>query len=169
MDTALILQEVVDGHYFLSKSCLSRVLSRQLSLFDPKRRIGGGKLEEVIVCSGCRPVVLERFPMKAWTDGTPGFNPDDTSEGDRKVREVNGDNKIYQRVNPLVPRKEYACEHQLRDISAMCVEQCAMECKPDGFNYKVSASIIILLSFLFTRMSRLFSFSNFEPKKSSYF
>ena len=101
-------------------------------------------LEEVIVCSGCRPVVLERFPMKAWTDGTPGFNPDDTSEGDRKVREVNGDDKIYQRINPLVPRKEYACEHQLRDNSATCVEHCAMECKPDGFNYKVSACNIIL-------------------------
>ena len=68
----------------------------------------------------------------------PGFNPRQVSKDDCVVEEEEGDDKIFRRVNPSLPPKDKACEHQAAEMTAICSVHCENRCDPDGFNILVT-------------------------------
>ena len=76
--------------------------------------------------------------MGAFVDAKPGFNPHDVSKEGKMVEEELDGDKIWRRVDPNLPPKERACIHQLRDRTAVCAENCAHQCVPEGYNIWVS-------------------------------
>ena len=60
-------------------------------------KLGEALQEEIIMSNGCRPVVLRRLTMGTWYESTPGFNPDETTEGDSVPRESLNNVNIDQR------------------------------------------------------------------------
>ena len=100
--------------------------------------IGNIIMGEVVCATGCRPVVVRRLTEAAYGDKTPGFNPRRVSDGDRVLEEESGNSKIYRRVNPSLPPREKACQHQLREKTAECSVSCSERCEPDGFNIFVT-------------------------------
>jgi hypothetical protein len=96
--------------------------------------LGINIMEEFVACVGCRPKVPLHLTMGAWVDRQPGFNPHETSEGDSVIEEDGDEDKIFRRVNPNLPPSHKACEHQKKDNSALCAENCEEECKPEGYN-----------------------------------
>ena len=89
---------------------------------------------EIAAATGCRPVVLLKLTNGAYIDKQPGFNPYRTTKDDCIVDEESGADKIYRRVNPNLPPKNRACQHQLEGNVAECPELCEDRCEPDGYN-----------------------------------
>ena len=54
------------------------------------------------------------------------------------LEEENGNDKIFRRVNPNLPPKHLACEHQLAQKTAECPVLCDKRVDPDGFNIFVT-------------------------------
>ena len=102
--------------------------------------IGLGKIVmgEIGAASGCRPVVLLKLTTGAYVDKQPGFNPYNISKDDCIVDEEDGNDKIYRRVNPNLPPKSKACQHQLKENVAECPVMCADRCIPDGYNLYIT-------------------------------
>ena len=88
--------------------------------------------------TGCRPVVVRRLTDAAYGDKTPGFNPRRVSDGDCVLEEEHENAKIYRRVNPSLPPRDRACQHQLEEKTAECSVSCSQRCDPDGFNIFVT-------------------------------
>ena len=97
-------------------------------------------MEELVGATGCRPIVLRRFSMRNFIEGTMGFNANDYTEGldDIVLQEENNGDRIYRRLNPSLPPKSKMCEHQLRDNTAECIENCPNRALPDGWNYWIT-------------------------------
>ena len=96
---------------------------------------GNHVMEEIIACTGCRPKVAYHLTMGSMIDAKPGFNPHDTDGEDVTLEdEVDGE-KIWRRTNPNLPPRKKACNHQLRDKSAFCSENCGNQCVPEGYNF----------------------------------
>ena len=95
-------------------------------------------MEEIIACTGCRPKVVRHLTMGAYVDAKPGFNPYDIVGDDSTIDEEIDGAQIRRRVNPNLPPKEKACEHQLKHKSAQCPEKCAKECVPEGYNFWIT-------------------------------
>ena len=93
---------------------------------------------EVVFATGVRPIVVTRLTIGSYGDKTPGFNPHKVSKDDCVVEEELGDHKILSRVNPNLPPKDKACEHQLSQKTAICPVHCANRCDPDGFNILIT-------------------------------
>ena len=94
-------------------------------------------MEEIIACTGCRPKVAYHLTMGSMIDAKPGFNPHDTDGEDVTLEdEVDGE-QIWRRVNPNLPPRKKACNHQIRDKSAFCSENCGHQCVPEGYNFWV--------------------------------
>ena len=93
---------------------------------------------EIGAASGCRPVVLLKLTTGAYVDKQPGFNPYNISKDDCIVDEEDGNDKIYRRVNPNLPPKSKACQHQLKENVAECPVMCADRCIPDGYNLYIT-------------------------------
>ena len=89
---------------------------------------------EICAASGCRPVVLLKLNNGSYVDKQPGFNPYNCSKDDRVVDEEDGADKIYRRVDPNLPPKNKACQHQLERNVAECPVKCPDRCEPDGYN-----------------------------------
>ena len=89
---------------------------------------------EIVISSGCRPVAVYRMPVGAFTSKKPGFNPYRTTKDDRVLEEQHGEKQLYRRLNPNLPPKNQACEHQLKDKTAHCSVDCGKKCEPEGFN-----------------------------------
>ena len=89
---------------------------------------------EVVLVNGCRPVVVYRLPVGAYSNKKPGFNPDLVSKNGSVLEEVESDTKLHKRLNPNLPPKHLACKHQIENKSATCQENCKDKCEPDGFN-----------------------------------
>lgn len=100
--------------------------------------IGNIAMGEVVCATGCRPVVVRRLTEAAYGDKTPGFNPRRVSDGDCVLEEENETSKIYRRVNPSLPPRDRACQHQLKEKTAECSVSCSERCVPDGFNIFVT-------------------------------
>ena len=100
--------------------------------------IGKVTMGEIVAATGCRPVVLLKMPNSAYTDKQPGFNPYETSDGDCILDEDDGKEKIYRRVNPNLPPKGKACQHQLELKVAECPVMCEKRCEPDGYNILIT-------------------------------
>ena len=88
----------------------------------------------IVACTGCRSKVARHLTMGAWVDKKPGFDPHNISEGDAVIEEEDDGNKIFRRVNPNLPPKGKACQHQEKNQSVICFENCDDQCKPDGVN-----------------------------------
>ena len=88
--------------------------------------------------TGARPVVVYGMPLEAYVDKVPGFDPYKTTKYDCVVDETKGSKAIYRRVNPNVPPRDKACEHQLKYNSALCPKKCDKRCDPKGFNIFVT-------------------------------
>ena len=95
-------------------------------------------MEEIVACTGCRPKVVRHLKMGALVDAKPGFNPYKVGKDDQTLEEDIGGDTIYRRVNPNLPPAEKACNHQLRDKTATCQENCDDQCVPEGYNIWVS-------------------------------
>ena len=89
---------------------------------------------EMITSTGCRPVVAYRMCVGAYASKKPGFNPYQVSKDDCVVEEEHGQKKICRRVDPYLPPKHLACQHQLDNNSAVCPMECEKRCIPEGFN-----------------------------------
>ena len=89
---------------------------------------------EIILSTGCRPVVVYRLPLGSYVNKKPGFNPHNVTQGDSIVEEEENGQQIYRRLNPNLPPKKLACIHQLEKASAICEVNCSERCEPDGFN-----------------------------------
>ena len=89
---------------------------------------------EIVASSGCRPVVTYRLTVGSYTSKKPGFNPYRVSKDDCVLEEEHGDKKLYRRLNPNLPPKDLACQHQLDSKSAYCRLDCEDKCEPEGFN-----------------------------------
>jgi hypothetical protein len=89
---------------------------------------------EIAAATGCRPVVLLKLNNGSYIDKQPGFNPYNCSKDDRVVDEEDGADKIYRRVDPNLPPKNKACQHQLERNVAECPIKCPDRCEPDGYN-----------------------------------
>ena len=88
----------------------------------------------IIKSTGCRPVAVYRMPVGAYTSKKPGFNPYRITKDDCVLEEQQGESKIYRRLNPNLPPKNQACEHQLVNKTAHCPVDCDDKCEPEGFN-----------------------------------
>ena len=93
---------------------------------------------EVVIQTGCRPVVVYRMPVGGYSSMEPGFNPYVVSKNDCVLEEEENDMKLYRRLNPNLPPKHLACKHQIENKSAICPEDCEDKCEPDGFNIYVT-------------------------------
>ena len=93
---------------------------------------------EIGAATGCRPVVLLKLPTGAFIDKQPGFNPYNTTKDDCMVDEEDGADKIFRRVNPNLPPRNKACQHQLDLNVAECPVMCKDACQPDGYNLLIS-------------------------------
>ena len=100
-------------------------------------KIGNILMSEVVISSGCRPVVLYRLPRKAYTKKKPGFDTRHITSDDCVIDEEEENTKIYRRLNPNLPPKHLACKHQLEQRVAICPENCGDQCEPEGFNIQV--------------------------------
>ena len=89
---------------------------------------------EIVACTGCRPKVVRHLIMGAWVDKKPGFNPHNVSDEDSVIEEEDNGDKIFRRVNPNLPPRGKACQHQKKNKSAICDENCKDQCKPEGYN-----------------------------------
>ena len=89
---------------------------------------------EIGAATGCRPVVLLKLPTGAFVDKQPGFNPYNTTSDDCVIDEEDGADKIFRRVNPNLPPRNKACQHQLDQNVAECPVMCKDACQPDGYN-----------------------------------
>ena len=96
--------------------------------------MGNIAMGEVILSTGCRPVVVYRLLVGAYVGKKPGFNPKRITKEDCMVDEVHDDKKIFRRLNPNLPPKHLACTHQLQHKVAICPENCDNRCDPQGFN-----------------------------------
>ena len=96
---------------------------------------GNHVMEEIIACTGCRPKVAYHLTMGSMIDAKPGFNPHDTDGEDVTLEDEIDGEQIWRRVNPNLPPRKKACNHQLRDKSAFCSENCGHQCVPEGFNF----------------------------------
>ena len=92
---------------------------------------------EIVMTTGCRPVVLYRLKNEDYANKDMGFNPYKIYFGDaiETDEEKNGD-KIPRRVNPSLPSRSLACSHQIESESAVCPVGCENACPPDGFNIR---------------------------------
>ena len=93
---------------------------------------------EVVCATGVRPIVVTRLTNGSWGDKMPGFNPRKVTKDDCVVEEEQGGHQIMRRVNPNLPPKDKACEHQAAEKTAICSVQCPNRCDPDGFNILVT-------------------------------
>ena len=93
---------------------------------------------EVVLATGVRPIVVTRLTMASYGDKMPGFNPREISKDDCVVEEEQDDHKIFRRVNPSLPPKDKACEHQAAEKTAFCSVHCENRCDPDGYNIQVN-------------------------------
>ena len=93
---------------------------------------------EIVISTGCRPVVAYRLTNFGYTNKKSGFNPLKVTLTDRVIDEEENDQQIYRRVNPNLPPRDLACEHQLSNNSAICPVLCAQRCDPEGFNVLVN-------------------------------
>ena len=93
---------------------------------------------EVVLATGVRPIVVTRLTIGSYGDKMPGYNPREVSNDDCVVEEEQEDHKIFRRVNPSLPPKNKACEHQSAEKTAMCSVHCENRCDPDGFNILVT-------------------------------
>ena len=93
---------------------------------------------EVVMSTGCRPVVIRHLTCGSYADKKPGFDPKKVTPGDCVIDEEQGKNKIYRRVNPNLPPKDKACKHQLEQKTAECPVFCDDRCEPEGFNVYVT-------------------------------
>ena len=100
--------------------------------------LGKIAMGEIVAATGCRPVVLLKLTTGAYVDKQPGFNPYNTSKDDCIVDEQDGNDKIFRRVNPNLPPKHKACQHQLEGNIAECPVMCAERCIPDGYNLYIT-------------------------------
>ena len=91
-------------------------------------------MEELMIYSGYRPVVIYNLTRGKYYTKDPGFNPYNTSDDDQVLEEDNVNFKIFRRINPNMPKADLACEHQLASKSAVCEVNCGKQCLPDGFN-----------------------------------
>ena len=96
--------------------------------------LGKTIMGEIIATTGCRPIVVRHLNNGAYTDKKAGFNPRKVTPDDSVVEEDNGNEKIFRRVNPNLPPKHLACEHQLAQKTAECPVLCDKRVDPDGFN-----------------------------------
>ena len=92
---------------------------------------------EVVLATGVRPIVVTRLTIGSYGDKMPGYNPHEVSNDDCVVEEEQEDHKIFRRVNPSLPPKNKACEHQSAEKTAMCSVHCEDRCDPDGLNILV--------------------------------
>ena len=93
---------------------------------------------EVVTSTGCRPVVVNKLNVGAYTDKMDGFNPYDIDEDENCIDEQEGDSTIYRRINPNLPSRRKACQHQNKLKVAKCPVSCNLECLPVGFNVVVT-------------------------------
>ena len=89
---------------------------------------------EVIAATGKRSIVVMGMSLGAWIARTPGFNQYNDSESKPNNDGMKEKNNFYNRVNPSLPPKEKACQHQLENNSADCPIMYENRCKPDGYN-----------------------------------
>ena len=92
----------------------------------------------VLLTTGVRPIILLRLTVGYYFSKMPAFNVFDINGEDCEVLEESDASKILRRVNPHLPPKSKACEHQLALNCANCPEKCEFECLPDGMNIRVS-------------------------------
>ena len=93
---------------------------------------------EIVASTGCRPVVVRHLTVGAYVDKKPGFNPYKVTKDDCVVDEEHDNIKIYRRVNPNLPPKDKACQHQLDLRLAECPQLCEDRCDPEGYNLYVT-------------------------------
>ena len=93
---------------------------------------------EVVLATGVRPIVVTRLTIGSYGDKMAGFNPREISNDDCVVEEEQDDHKIFRRVNPSLPPKHKACEHQAAEKTSICSVYCENRCDPDGFNILVT-------------------------------
>ena len=93
---------------------------------------------EVVCATGVRPIVVTRLTNGSYGDKVPGFNPRKVTKDDCVVEEEQGGHQIMRRVNPNLPPKDKACEHQAAEKTAICSVHCPNRCDPDGFNILVT-------------------------------
>ena len=96
--------------------------------------MGNILIGEVVISSGCRPVVAYRLPGGEYVSKKAGFNTRSITPEDCVVDEEQENTKIYSRLNPNLPPKHLACKHQLQLKVAICPENCVDQCVPEGFN-----------------------------------
>ena len=117
------------------KEILSHCDDKEIKLTDKEfSRITQNLLTEVNNATGCRPVALTKLTVSHWIDKSPGFNPYKVSKDDRVIDEQKGEDKIWRRLDPNVPKREDACEHQLESQEAFCPFMCENRADPDGWN-----------------------------------
>ena len=92
---------------------------------------------EIVISTGCRPVVVYRLPNFEYFNKKPGFNPLKVTAEDRIINEEEEGDKIYRRLDPNLPPKHLACQHQLEQRTAICPVNCDERCDPEGFNILV--------------------------------
>ena len=92
---------------------------------------------EIVIQSGCRPVVTYRLTNFGYVNKKPGFQPLQVTPEDSVIEEEKDDHKIYRRLNPNLPPKHLACKHQAEKKTAICPVQCDERCEPEGYNVLV--------------------------------
>ena len=93
---------------------------------------------EAVIATGARPIVWRLLPNDAYADKDIGFNPQETSDGDKEVQEDINGLLLYKRTNPRLPPRARACEHQIKEKSAECSVGCENRCEPSGYNILVT-------------------------------
>ena len=94
---------------------------------------------EQVITSGKRPKVIYDLPNGSYRDKKAGFDPKRVSRGDKvpDERSTDGDT-LYRRVNPTLPPKHLACQHQIESKCAECPVYCEDRYEPEGYNVTVS-------------------------------